>query len=93
MSAKSAARLPGSVVFAYCSAWGTALSQALVESRMQVSMIEEKPASLPPMVMLTSVVDALRDESWLLMTLLVVAPEHAANVKEAGELADAHRGP
>jgi hypothetical protein len=56
-------------------------------------MIEEKPVSLPPMVMLTSVVDALRDESWLLMTLLVVAPEQVANVKEAAELADAHRGP
>ena len=44
--------------------------------------------SLPPTVMLTSVVDALRDESWLLMTLLVVAPEQVSNVKEAGELAD-----
>jgi hypothetical protein len=60
---------------------------------MQLSMIDEKPASFPPTVMLTSVVDALRDESWLLMTLLVVAPEQATNVNEAGELADAHRGP
>jgi hypothetical protein len=56
-------------------------------------MIEEKPTSLPPMVMLTSVVDALSEESWLLMTLLVVAPEQAANVKELAELAAAHRGP
>jgi hypothetical protein len=56
-------------------------------------MIEEKPASFPPTIMLTSVVEALRVESWLLMTVLVVAPEQAANVKEAGELADAHRGP
>jgi hypothetical protein len=43
--------------------------------------------------MLTSVVEALRVESWPLMTVLVVAPEQAANVKEAGELAAAHRGP
>jgi hypothetical protein len=56
-------------------------------------MIDEKPASFPPTVMLTSVVEALRDESWLLMTLLVVAPEQAANVKETGEFADAHLGP
>jgi len=56
-------------------------------------MIDEKPASFPPMVMLTSVVDALRDESWLLMTLLVVAPEQVAKVKDVGELAEAHRGP
>jgi hypothetical protein len=56
-------------------------------------MIEEKPASFPPMVILTSVVDVLRDESWLLMTVLVVAPEQATKVKEVGELADAHRGP
>jgi hypothetical protein len=56
-------------------------------------MIEEKPASFPPTIMLTSVVEGLRVESWLLMTVLVVAPEQAANVKEAGELADAHRGP
>jgi hypothetical protein len=60
---------------------------------MQFSIIDEKPASFPPTVMLTSVVDALRDESWLLMTVLVVAPEQAANVKEAGELAAAQRGP
>jgi hypothetical protein len=56
-------------------------------------MIDEKPASFPPTIMLTSVVDALRDESWPLMTLLVVAPEQATNVNVAGELADAHRGP
>ena len=54
-------------------------------------MIEEKPTSLPPMVMLTRVVAALRDDSWLLMTSLVLAPEQAANVKDATELAAAHR--
>ena len=43
-----------------------------------------------PIVMLTRVVDALRDESWLLMTSPVVAPEQAAKVKDAGECAFAH---
>jgi hypothetical protein len=54
-------------------------------------MIEEKPASLPPIVMLTRVVDALSEESWLLMTSLVVAPEQAADVNDAGVLALAHK--
>ena len=53
-------------------------------------MIEEKPTSLPPMVMLTSVVDALSDDSWLLMTSVVRAPEHAANMNDATGLAVAH---
>ena len=90
MSASVVSSWPGSVLFAYFSAAETALSQELVEFRTQVSMIEEKPTSLPPIVMLTSVVDALSDESWLLMTSLVVAPEQAANVNDAGELAFAH---
>src|SRR5580658_4401242 len=93
MSVNSVLRLPGRVVLAYCSARETARSHALVESRTQVSMIEVKPTSLPPMVMLTSVVDALSDESWPLMTELVVASAQAANVKEAGALAAAHRAP
>jgi hypothetical protein len=80
------------VLFTYFSAEETALSHELVDFRTQVSMIEEKPASLPPIVMLTRVVDALSDESWLLMTSLVLAPEHAANVNDAGELAFPHRG-
>jgi hypothetical protein len=42
------------------------------------------------MVMLTSVVAALSDDSWLLMTSPVRAPEQAAKVKEATELAAAH---
>ena len=36
-----------------------------------------KPASLPPMVMLTSVVLALSADTWLLRTSAVVAPEQA----------------
>ncbi len=53
-------------------------------------MTLEKPASLPPMVMLTSVVLALSADTWLLRTSAVVAPEHATETNEAGELASAH---
>jgi hypothetical protein len=56
-------------------------------------MIEGKPTSLPPIVMLISVVDELRDDSWLLITSVVFAPEQAAKANDAGELADAHCGP
>src|SRR6201996_9868269 len=80
----------GSVSFTNCSPAETAFSQELVESRTQVSSTEEKPASLPPMVTLTSVVEGLRAESWRLTTSVVGAPEHAANLNDAGELAFAH---
>ena len=56
----------------------------------QVSMTLEKPASLPPIVMLTSVVLALSADTWLLSTSAVVAPEHATEMKVAGEFG---RGP
>ena len=49
-----------------------------------------KPASLPPMVMLTSVVLALSADTWLLRTSAVVAPEQAIETNEAGEWAAAH---
>jgi hypothetical protein len=54
-------------------------------------MVLAKPASLPPIVMLTSVVLALSAETWLLRTSDVVAPEQATETKEVGELAAAHR--
>ena len=57
---------------------------------MQVSMIEEKPASFPPTVKLTRVVEELSAESWLLMTSATLAPEQAAKVNEVTELAAAH---
>ena len=82
---------PGRVVLAYCSAAATAFSHELVDSRTQVSMIETKPTSFPPIVILTRVVDELSDDSWLLMTSPAVASEHAANVKDAGLLAAVHR--
>lgn len=50
ISVNSVCRLPGSVLFACASAFEAALSHELVDSRMQVSMIEEKPTSLPPIV-------------------------------------------
>src|SRR5215469_12779782 len=90
MSARSVASLPGSVALMLASAEAMSLSQVLVDERMQVSMMEEKPASLPPIVKLTSVVEELSDESWLLMTSATLAPEHAANVKDVTELAAAH---
>jgi hypothetical protein len=38
-----------------------------------------KPASLPPIVMVTRSVPAFRADNWLFSTSAVVAPEHAAN--------------
>ena len=48
------------------------------------------PTSLPPMEMLTRVVLALSDDTWLLSTSLVVAPEQATKANEAGAFALAH---
>jgi hypothetical protein len=62
----------------------------LVHVRTQVSMTLAKPASLPPMVMLTSVVLALSADTWLLITSAVAAPEQATETNDAGELAPAH---
>ena len=56
----------------------------LVEWSTHVSMVLEKFASLPPMVRLTSVVLALRADSWLLFTSEVVAPAQATETNEAG---------
>src|SRR5271156_4089931 len=72
------------------SAAATAFRHVPVEESTQVSITLEKPASLPPIVMLTSVVLALSADTWLLSTSAVVAPEQATEVKVAGELAAAH---
>jgi hypothetical protein len=72
------------------SALFTALTHELVESSTQVFITLEKPASLPPIVMLTSVVPLFSDETWLEFTSDVVAPEQATNVKDAGEWLLAH---
>ena len=53
-------------------------------------MTLEKPASLPPIVMLTSVVLARSADTWPLSTPAVVAPAQATETKLAGECASAH---
>ncbi len=40
----------------------------------------EKPASLPPMVIVTILVSEVTDEIWLFITSVVLAPLHATNV-------------
>src|ERR1700678_3343270 len=80
----------GSWVAANVSSADTALRHELVDSSTQVSMVLAKPASLPPIVMLTSVVLGLSAETWLLRTSAVVAPEQATETKEVGELTAAH---
>jgi hypothetical protein len=46
-------------------------------------MTLENPASLPPIVIVTTLVDALSDGTWLASTSPVVAPEQATNVRFA----------
>ena len=67
------------------SAFETALTHELVDWSTQVSMVLEKPASLPPMVRLTRVVLALSADTWPLITSAVVAPAQATETNEAGE--------
>ena len=54
-------------------------------------MVLENPASLPPIVRLTSVVELFSAEIWLLRTSPVLAPEQATKEKEDGEFAFDHR--
>lgn len=63
------------------------LTHVLVPKRTQSSRTVAKPTSLPPIEMLTRVVDELSAASWLLLTSPVVAPEQAADVYDAGECA------
>jgi hypothetical protein len=53
-------------------------------------MTPAKFRSLPPIEMLTSVVDELSADSWLALTSVDFAPEHATEVYEAGACALAH---
>ena len=66
------------------SADETACRQALSHSSTQVSMTLEKPASLPPIEMLTRVVPAFSAASWPLRTSEVLAPLQATETKDAG---------
>ncbi len=54
------------------------LTQVLVPYRTQSVSTPENPTSLPPIVMLTSVVEPDSAPSWLLITSVVFAPEQAA---------------
>ena len=90
MACRVLVSLAGSCVVTKVSAVATALRHVLVDLSTQVSITLEKPASLPPIVMLTSVVPALSADTWLLITSEVVAPAQATETNEAGELAAAH---
>ena len=90
MACRVVSSLAGSWLVTKASAVETAFTHELVELSTQVSMTLEKPASLPPIVMLTSVVLALSADTWLLSTSAVVAPAQATETNEAGALAPAH---
>jgi len=90
MACSVLASMAGNCVVATRSAAATALTHVLVKLSTQVSITLEKPASFPPIVMLTSMVPALSADTWLLITSEVVAPAQAAKTNEAGELAAAH---
>src|SRR5579859_7697932 len=81
---------PGSEWLMKSSAFETAFRHELVNPSTQVSMTPENPASLPPMVRLTSVVLVLSADTWLPMTSAVVAPAQAMETNEAGAFAPAH---
>src|SRR5260370_40541813 len=75
---------PSSGPLMKASAFETAFRHELVNPSTQVSMTREKPASLPPMVRLTSVGLALSADTWLPVTSAVVAPAQAMETNEAG---------
>src|ERR1044072_8714296 len=79
--------LPGRVVRAkFCASW-LRLTQLESEPRLQSVITSAKPASLPPMEMVTSAVSDVTAETWLLSTSLVTAPEQAANANDEGPFA------
>jgi len=90
MACRVLVSLAGRSLVTMVLAAATALRHEFVDLSTQVSITPEKPASLPPMVMLTSVVAALSADTWLLITSEVVAPAQAAETNEAGEWAAAH---
>ena len=84
MACRVLASLAGSWLVTKDSAAATALRHELVDLSTQVSITLEKPASLPPIVMLTSVVPALSADTWLLITSEVVAPAQATRRTRRG---------
>ncbi len=79
MSLSTVLSSPGSWALISASSASMVATQLLVELSTHVSMVELKPTSLPPMVIDTSVVDVLSADSWLAMTVPVVAPEQATD--------------
>ena len=85
MARRVAVSRAGSLRMTKSLAVATALRQVRVEWSTQVSVTPEKPASLPPIVMLTSVVLAPSAGTWPLITSEVVAPAQATETNEAWE--------
>jgi hypothetical protein len=81
---------PSSGPLMVASALETAFRHELVDPSTQVSMTPEKPASLPPMVRLTSVVPGRSADTWLPVTSAVVAPAQATETNEPGAFTPAH---
>src|SRR5260370_9962765 len=81
---------PSSGPLMKASALETAFRHELVGVSTGVSMTRARPASLPPMVRLTSVVLAVSADTWLPVTSAVVAPAQAAETNEAGAFTPAH---
>src|ERR1044072_244213 len=82
--------LPGNVLRAkFCASW-LRLTQLESEPRLQSVITSAKPASLPPMEIVTSEVSDVTEATWLLSTSLVTAPEQATNANDDGAFALAH---
>lgn len=64
-------------------AFATALWQDAAESSTHVCMTVPKPASFPPAVRLTSVVEPPSAPSCPLLMVAVVAPEQATNLNDS----------
>src|SRR5690349_22747486 len=82
--------LAGSCLVTKSLAVATAPRHVLVEWSTQVSITLEKPASLPPIVMLTSVVPGVSADTWPLIRSAVVAHGQATETKEDEAEATAH---
>ena len=73
------------------SAAETALAHVDADASRHVATTGTKPMSLPPTVIVASVVDRSSGPSWPPRTVVVVAPEQATNAKDASERSAAHR--
>src|SRR3954454_11550884 len=88
--AYSVASDPGSTVWALLVAVATADRQPESLASTQVDSTLTKPTSLPPTPIDTRSVLAVTALSWPLVTLAVVAPEHATKLNDTPGWAAAH---